>query len=62
MYVEKLCDVVITGIRVLLPEGGPNSSGLLLDECTFVCDGLGGVSGVVGEGDDKRRPCMLVCP
>ena len=62
MYVEKLCNVVVSSIRVLLSEGGPNSCGLLLDEYAFVCNGLSGVNSTIGDGDEEHRPCMLVFP
>lgn len=62
MYVEKLCNVVVSSIRVLLSEGSPNGCGFLLDECAFVCDGLSSVSGLVSDGGGEHRPCMLVFP
>ena len=62
VYVEELCDVVVAGIRVLLPEGRPNGCGFLLDEGALVGDGLHGVSGVGGDGGGVHGPCMRVCP
>lgn len=62
VYIEELCNVVVTRVRVLLSEGGPNGCGFLLDECAFVCDGLDSVSDVIEDGDEHHGPCMLECP
>jgi hypothetical protein len=40
VYVKELCDIVVTRIRVFLPERSSYGSRFLLDECALIGDGL----------------------